>query len=1351
VTTDIVLDFFSFTKFVMFKDLDSSAWPAEKKPEEHQLLRSLFEPEPLAASDDGFCEDDVDRKLSSRDPVHVNDADPSQIAVIEDAKAGRNLVVEGPPGTGKSQTITNLIAETLGAGKSVLFVSEKMAALEVVKERLDRAGMASFCMELHSRKTNKKAVLDELRRSLQSVAPAAPPESVFDEHERLKSELNAYAAALRQPIGEGGRSAHEVLEERQRASAYFERRESAIPPLPQLPGAATLTSHAIAAAERAVRDVGYAIPLVSPVATHVWRDSLVELFLPHDETNLRALLAGLREAFERLRSAFSNLQEFAGVTPGEYLGDVERACRAAMVITNGARSVDRDLLLSEAWNGPNDAAEALIARVQLWQREVREGAMSFTDEALVDESVSARVAEFRPLTSRFFRIFNARYRELRRELARLFRGKAPGTLAMRTQLDRLVSLQQERRCLRELQGATLFGAAWKAGESDVAELRQLSAWLVSFRREIVAQALSSHAVDIVSSGVDPVRVHQAADAARSAGRELLARLELLARMLEFDHAAVLSQMQLVTIDAQLQAWSASIPAVARWAQFNAARATLRQTVAAPLESVFLNGAFVADDLTPLFRMALAESLLRHVFAERPALARFAGEAHESKVARFQELDRKLLTLNSAKLLRRLHELRPLLRGGVAPSSEAGILLGELNRRRKHLPIRQLLVRAGQLIQRIKPCFLMSPLSVAQYLDAKSITFDLIVFDEASQVRPEDALGALLRGRQLVVMGDSKQLPPTSFFDHLVDDAEVAATGEESIASVTEVESILHQCKRSYPSKYLNWHYRSQHDSLIAVSNNLFYENRLRAFPSAFDQHDDFGLHFRHMPDTVYDRGKSGTNREEAKAVARAAIEHFRTWGEQRSLGVGTFNLKQQQTIQEEIEVELRAHPDLEPFFKSDRHDHFFVKNLETIQGDERDVIFISVGYGRDAQGRLSMNFGPLNQEGGERRLNVLISRSRLKCVVFSNFTHRDVSLESTSSRGVFALKSFLEFAETRRLVTSDTPQEDTDSPFEDAVYAVLDTHGLIVRKQVGCAGYRIDLAVADPNHPGSYLLGIECDGAKYHCSPVARDRDRLRQQILEGLGWRIHRVWSTDWYRNRKETIDRLLAAVERARVAPTTSPVMMPNRATAQAGGGPTANVPAESVVPLRPWWDEVPEYKRCVAITQKTYVEEEPSLIATAVAEVLHAEGPMHVDELVRRLSRLYGFGRAGSRIRAAIGRAANLLLSRRQMERTGDFLRLAGQPVRLRRRTGDPSPQIDLICKEEIALAIRRALDVQYAASPEDVVVQASRALGFAAAHSETQATIRNVLNQMLARGDVKHDGTSVRTLRNADRER
>ncbi|WP_243466692.1 AAA domain-containing protein [Methanosarcina mazei] len=381
---------------------------------------------------------------------------------------------------------------------------------------------------------------------------------------------------------------------------------------------------------------------------------------------------------------------------------------------------------------------------------------------------------------------------------------------------------------------------------------------------------------------------------------------------------------------------------------------------------------------------------------------------------------------------------------------------------------------------------MSPLSIAQYLDPRSTRFDVIIFDEASQVRPEDAVGALLRGKQAVIMGDSKQLPPTDFFDTVVDSHE---NDPEDYTPAGDMESVLNVCKRSFPVKTLRWHYRSRHESLIAISNQEFYDNRLYVYPSPMQKDESLGLKFVHLPDAAYDRGRSGANRIEARAVARSVFEHFQKYPG-KSLGVGTFNIKQQEAILEEIEALQKANPGVDLNSGNDRDEHFFVKNLETIQGDERDVILLSIGYGFDSNRKLSLNFGPLNREGGERRLNVLITRAREKCVVFSNFTSRD----------------------------SAPPVSD-----------FLAENGCEVHRQIGCAGYRLDLAVPDPLHPGRYVLGIECDGADYHSSPVARDRDRLRQQVLEGLGWKIYRVWSTDWYLHPKECREKLLEAVKQA------------------------------------------------------------------------------------------------------------------------------------------------------------------------------------------------------------------------------
>ncbi|HEX8618201.1 MAG TPA: DUF4011 domain-containing protein, partial [Thermoanaerobaculia bacterium] len=1194
VLSELTLDFFSFTKFVMFKDLDPATWPADRKPHDHALLQTLFAPagEP---KDAGFDEKRIDEVLTARDLWHVMDADPSQIAVIEDAKAGRNLVVQGPPGTGKSQTITNLIAEALSARKTVLFVSEKMAALEVVKSRLDAAGLGPFCLELHSRKANKKSVLLELQRSLGSKALAAAGEQLLDEHELLKRDLNRYAFELGTPVGAFGKTPYQLFGMRQAALAQL----GALPQeLPRIPNAAAVRESDALAAEKALRELAYVMPLVHPAAAHPWRASARDAMLPHDEEEVRAALAQARDAIREMRDAAAALAATAGVRQPMRIADIDNATRAAELLARADAPTEAALLLSSEWNAPNAQAEELIRRVETFQRERAEVARTFREEAL-EGSHAADASEFSTLSTRFFRFFNGRYRLLRRQLSELYAGEAPTPQVMCGDLTRLVELQAVRDALRaHSRGTALFGARWKSDRSDCASLRAFAEWLVAFRRELLAEALTQKAVDVANKRIDPSAIAGAIERVRNAAAVMSGAVNAA-----FDVVLVERHDSLATTfdesDAVVAEWQQQLPSLFRWAQYNAARNAVRATAAAPLEPLIARDAIAPETLVPFFQFALAESLLRIAFGERAALGQFTGDVHERKIARFRELDQNLVALNRGRLSQKLHSLRPQLSGGASHTSEAGILLGEINRKRGHMPIRKLLAKASGLIQRIKPCFLMSPLSIAQFLDPRNARFDLIVFDEASQVRPEDAVGALLRGAQLVVMGDTQQLPPTSFFDHLSgDDAE---SEEEESAALKDVESILHQCARSYPTKTLNWHYRSRHESLIAISNQHFYDNKLRVYPSATDWSDALGLHFVHVPHGVYDRGRTAVNRIEAQIVAAAAIDHFRRYPE-KSLGIGTFNIKQQQAIQEEMELQLRRNPDLEPFFKGDRREPFFVKNLETIQGDERDAILISVGYGRDAAGKLSMNFGPLNSEGGERRLNVLITRAREKCVVYSNFKASDLSIESATSKGVFALKSFLDFAETRRLMAAEQSDDTTVSAFEDALAAELRAHGHDVKQRVGYAGFRVDIAIVDPEHRGRYLLGIECDGAKYHAAPVARDRDRLRQQVLENLGWTIQRVWSTDWYRNRAETLSRLLQAIETAKSAPpptavaSTPPIVILSR---DDGEGPSPLPAAGSDIPLY----EPCRSLRIAAIGELHLAPVED--LAIAVEDVVTAEG--------------------------------------------------------------------------------------------------------------------------------------------------
>ena len=421
-----------------------------------------------------------------------------------------------------------------------------------------------------------------------------------------------------------------------------------------------------------------------------------------------------------------------------------------------------------------------------------------------------------------------------------------------------------------------------------------------------------------------------------------------------------------------------------------------------------------------------------------------------------------------------------------------------------------------------------------------------------------------------------------------------------------------------------------------------------------------GLKFVYLPDTIYDRGYSATNRKEASAVIQAAFEHYKKYGNDKSLGIGTFNIRQQQAILEELELQLKLNPQMEKFFTSNQDEHFFVKNLETIQGDERDVILVSIGYGFDANHRLSLNFGPLNHDGGERRLNVLITRAREQCIIFANFKARDIEIRPNAPFGLKALKVFLEYADTKNLESIDGPKEDTESPFEDSVYKFLTSNNYKVHKQVGCADFRIDLAVVDPKHPGKYLIGIECDGAMYHSSPVARDRDRLRQQVLEGLGWTFHRIWSTDWYRNRIESQNNLINAIEEVKINTMVKKPIINSDINKKRKEKEIIKREIESIEKIKPksLEEKIIPYKTCdsLRIWVTGELHEKPVReLSRAVVQIVTIEGPIHKEEVIKRIRSFWGLKRAGKRIKDVLNNAMQLAERYDEISIKNDFLYL------------------------------------------------------------------------------------------------
>lgn len=626
-----------------------------------------------------------------------------------------------------------------------------------------------------------------------------------------------------------------------------------------------------------------------------------------------------------------------------------------------------------------------------------------------------------------------------------------------------------------------------------------------------------------------------------------------------------------------------------------------------------------------------------------------------------------------------------------------------------------------------------------------------IFDEASQICTEDAIGAIFRGRQLIVVGDREQLPPTNFFNVSVGEGEFADEDDDTEA----YESILDVCSSVLHRKSLRWHYRSRHEHLIAFSNAHIYKN-LITFPGPVDRAPGLGVEFIHVPSGVYDRAGTKANKIEAQRVAELVFEHFRKYPD-RSLGVVTFSEAQQSAVDAAIRQFRLKYPEFEPFFRNDRQEPFFVKNLENVQGDERDTIIFSVGYARDQNGVMHMNFGPLNKQGGYRRLNVAITRARYNVKLVSSIKPTDIDLDRTDSYGVKMLRQYMEFAIDgpqamhRQLQASNIPE--FDSPFEEAVYKELLRLGFQVDTQVGCSGYRIDLAIRHPELPGHYLLGIECDGRTYHSARTARDRDRLREEVLKDLGWQLHRIWSTDWIKDPQAEITRLLQAVERAKASYSYSgvkPVTLPEE-TASEGEPLEVTISPEDAAKDLETLPGTREYDEAdIWAVARNPGQTDFDYLMAAIADVVAVEGPIHQDVLARRLAPLFGQERASRKVKQIIEWVVENN-SENRFKKQGDFIWPAGMEVPLVRvppKGKKPRP-ISHICVEERAEAVMLVLQSAMGMSLDNLVVETAKLLGFNRTSDHIREALLDAIALLEEARRVELQGGIVRPVRNGSR--
>jgi very-short-patch-repair endonuclease len=1584
----IVLGFFSFAKFLMYRDLDPQTWPNGGRITDRALVRGLLS-DGFKGSEGMIPEDaNIDAFIPPAEMLHIVDSDSSQALVVHEVRRGRDMVIQGPPGTGKSQTIANIVASAVADGKTVLFVAEKMAALEVVKRRLDATGVGDACLELHSNKANKKAVLEELRRTWELGAPRHQDAGSL--HLRLteaRDRLNDHARRMHAPHPASGLTPYQVIGQLTRLRLDGEKPGDLALVRPE-----TWSADDFAERHAVVSDLAERVDVIGPPAEHPWRGVGLSSILPTDVERLGERVTGIAARVEAVNGAQAALASSLEVPPAHSLDDIsillilaarvagapeiagsafadpsweqsaddidrllakgqrygylrselallvsesgwttdltEAAAALAQLppafspedfkqvgslaallprllaeVGNLARSVgrdapttleetrhlaiigervamapagDADAFAADVWDAGVERAGDLVDAVATFETALEAVSGNLTDAAWTLD-LAAQRATLASHGSGFLRFFSGEWRKANRLVRSVLTSP---TLPLDDTLSLLDSLSKGQAAKRQLEeddvfARAAFGAEWRGTRSSSSTLLAVVEWMRSLKglgaepRMIAARrpdrveigaraqrtsdligqtapvldrmwsalenssagnfggALSAERADLASLMTVIARIHSAdeiaanafqdvaadlevrrrrladliegqaaarsVDARRQLGEsafgaawrglgsdwrvlrkaadwikengdirllcsrigdrglpaaaaerisaevaELVQDLDAVAKQLRLDlpsafGASEINQVPLAKLHAHLNCWCSSGERLFQWTAYRDRAEKASALGCDDIVRKLSDGRLKTDSTVPAFEMAYYECVYADLIAADPLLGTFDGTLHGRLAREFADMDRQRIASASFEVVRAHHDAVPARDGGsVGP---LGVLRSEIARKRGHMPIRRLMEKAAPAVQALKPVFMMSPLSVAQFLTPGLFEFDLLVMDEASQIQPVDALGSVARAKQVVVVGDPKQLPPTSFFSKMTGGG--SDEDEDSGTRVADIESILGLfTARGLPMRMLRWHYRSKHQSLIAVSNRQFYENKLFIVPSPYTAEAGMGLRFHRIPQGIFDAGATRTNAVEAKIVAQAIVAHARDHPE-LSLGVATFSAAQRRAVLDQLEL-LRRNlpPEVESFFQSHHSEPFFVKNLENVQGDERDVIFISVGYGPTVPGgRVPMRFGPLGTDGGERRLNVLISRAKQRCDVFASMSDEDIDPDFAGTRkGVLAFKLFLHFARTGRMTMAESTGRDHDSVFEEQVAKALQAKGYQVHRQVGLAGFFIDLAISDPERPGRYLLGIECDGAAYHDARSARERDRLRQSVLESHGWTIHRIWSTDWFQRPNEQIDLVIARLEAAKA-----------EHDAQAAGTNTKrSVGVEIFTVEREGFTEVgltaSEGQFASSLYEEAMLERPGHLlcelhdaprgaISGLAEEVVKIEGPVHLFEVVNRIREAWGLKRSGGRIQEAVEKAIKVSVREGRLAEDGDFLSIPGKVIRVRDRSEVRSLSLrkpESLPPAELDIAILNVVRENYGATDDQVVLAAARAVGFKA----TSSQLRELLNGIIA---------------------
>ncbi|EIY0669843.1 DUF3320 domain-containing protein [Salmonella enterica] len=1280
VMRDVVIGTFSFAKYLMWKDLIDRAPQLMQSPLVKYLIERGKEDVVLEKSGEIIDADKLDDTLNTEELFLPLPADSSQIAAVVASAKGRDFVLDGPPGTGKSQTIANMIAHNLALGRRVLFVAEKKAALDVVYRRLEAQGLGEFCLELHSSKTSKMDFLKQLERAwdARDLLTAQEWEEEAGKVQRLRDRLNGIVRLLHQRWP-NGLTLHQAMGR-------------------VIKDASTVTPHFTWAA--GILHTHEQMTVFREVAKRLELNR--DAFKKHDshfgvinqtdwtngwQSSLVTEAQGIPVKIEHLEKSAETLLTATGMTLDS--GEPEKLLQLVELceLLSKSAGTDFSFMFTPDASTRIDAAKAAIALLNDISTAKSQLSVNYPDNNWHNVNVQQIKVALEEADKKFwFFATNAR-KKVTAEFVRQHTLSAPPDFAV--DLSVIEKLQPLYKQLSELVPLTTGLPGWNGLEIDYSALQNTLELAETIRGALAVFASSPQQLADIRMAVKTLMI-EANELLGPHGAIAAQARNLRDSVSVFSDAKVRFSQLIKTSEDGLtisvlrdcaQGIVHHQSALKAWNDWNRVREEAVALGLLPLVDVFVQ--LESGDISAgeLFETAYCRWFASWVIDAEPLLHNFVPAEHSSDIEAYRTQTDRLAKLTVRYIRAKLCGVIPA-KNEVSKQGGFALLKHELQKSRRHKPVRQMAAEMGDAMSKLAPCMLMSPLSVAQFLPSDLALFDLVIFDEASQISPWDAIGAMARGKQVVVAGDPRQMPPTSFFNRAANDTDDT---EE------DMESILDECLAAGLYNHsLSWHYRSRHESLITFSNHRYYDSNLITFPASETKQS--AVQWCKV-EGVYSKGKGRHNQAEAEAIVAETVKRltdkaFVASG--KSIGIITLNTEQQKLIDDLLDRARQQHPEIELFFQSEREEPVVVKNLETVQGDERDLVMLGIGYGPTEPGAntMSMNFGPLNREGGWRRLNVAVTRARQEMMVFSSFEPSLIDLNRTSARAVADLKHFIEFAQRGPMALAQAVRGSVggyDSPFEEAVANGLRNKGWQVVSQIGVSRFRIDLGIVHPDKPGDYLVGIECDGATYHSAATARDRDKVRSAILQGLGWKLLRLWSTEWWVDKAGALERLDSAINQLLEDSRAIDVVVPEEEVPElnepSGGNDSAvgekhvmavaaneelSTLSEKIEPAvmslmtEDETDKIlPDLKYAGLTTgaahlsgvagkyvvnelkdwrgktdpEQFYVGGYDETLKALIADVLNAESPLLDATLVQRIARVHGFSRAGRLIRERV----------------------------------------------------------------------------------------------------------------------